>query len=222
MVRRLRSARLCTWPPLPPWGPHISPPRPSWSSPPNVTQKIGLLAVGAILVAAATVAGGTDEDVAAVTAPTPTASATAFASPSVAPTISPAADPTSTPDPLAGTVIEVVDGDTIRVELPRGIETVRIIGIDTPEVVHPTEPEACFGAEATAFAKDTLEGETVTLEPDPTQDERDRYDRLLAHVLVSNTLYATEAIAAGYGIHYVNEQPSVHADELDAAAVTAR
>ena len=119
-------------------------------------------------------------------------------------------------------MVEVVDGDTVRVELPTGIETVRIIGIDTPEVVHPTEPEACFGAEATAFAKDTLDGQAVTLELDPTQDERDRYDRLLAHVHVGDTLYAAEAIAAGYGIHYVYERPSIHAAELDAAAETAR
>ena len=122
-----------------------------------------------------------------------------------------------TPAPLAGTVVEVVDGDTVRVELPSGVETVRIIGIDTPEVVHPTEPEACFGAEATAFAKETLDGQAVTLELDPTQDERDRFDRLLAHVHVGDTLYAAEAIAAGYGIHYVYERPSIHAAELDAA-----
>ena len=127
-----------------------------------------------------------------------------------------------TPAPLAGTVVEVVDGDTVRVELPSGLETVRIIGIDTPEVVHPTEPEACYGAEATAFAKRTLDGQPVTLELDPTQDERDRYDRLLAHVHVGDGLYAADAIAAGYGIHYVYERPSIHAAELDAAADAAR
>ena len=192
-------------------------------------KKIGLFAVGAIIVAAAAVAGGADQDVAAVTGPTPsptlTASASESPSPSVAPTTSPTTDPTPTleptPAPLAGTVVEVVDGDTVRVELPTGIETVRIIGIDTPEVVHPSQPEACFGAEASAFAKDTLDGQAVTLELDPTQDERDRYDRLLAHVHVGDSLYAAEAIAAGYGIHYVYERPSIHADELDAAAETA-
>ena len=84
------------------------------------------------------------------------------------------------------------------------------------------EPEACFGKEASAFAHDTLDGQAVTLELDPTQDERDRYDRLLAHVHVGDTLYAAEAIAAGYGIHYVYERPSIHAAELDAAADTAR
>ena len=191
-------------------------------------RKIGLIAVGAIIVAAAAVAGGTDQGVAAETGGTPSATIgpSAPVSPTAAPTTSPTTEPTPTveptPAPLAGTVVEVVDGDTIRVELPSGIETVRIIGIDTPEVVRPTEPEACYGAEASAFAKEALDGQAVTLELDPTQDERDRYDRLLAHVFVGDELYAAEAIAGGYGIHYVYEDPSVHAAELDAAADGAR
>ena len=213
--------------PSPPRGPlSISPSRPEFRRRMS-RKKIGMLAVAAVLVAAAAVAGGTDLGVEAVVAHTDPDRVglrvavaldcadhvthhghNAFAG----------ADPC----PLAGTVVEVVDGDTIRVELPSGIETVRIIGIDTPEVVHPTEPEACFGNEASAFAHDTLDGQAVTLELDPTQDERDRYDRLLAHVHVGDTLYAAEAIAAGYGIHYVYERPSIHAAELDAAADTAR
>jgi len=189
-------------------------------------EKIGLFAAGAIIVAATAVAGGTDEGIASVIVPTPTLTASASESPSGAPPVSPTSDPTptleSTPAPLAGTVVEVVDGDTVRVELPSGVETVRITGIDTPEVVHPSEPEACFGAEATAFAKDTLDGQAVTLELDPTQDERDRYDRLLAHVHVGDTLYAVEAVAAGYGIHYVYKRPSIHTEVLDTAADKAR
>ena len=191
-------------------------------------KKIGLIAVGAIIVAAAAVAGGTDQDVTADTGETQSATAAPSApvSPSVAPTTPPTTEPTPTleptPAPLAGTVVEVVDGDTIRVELPSGIETIRIIGIDTPEVVHPSEPEACYGAEASAFAKEALDGQAVTLELDPTQDERDRYNRLLAHVFIGEKLYAAEAIAGGFGIHYIYEDPSVHAAELDAAADAAR
>ena len=60
-------------------------------------------------------------------APSPTESVPSPTSPTSAASLSPV--------PLAGTVVEVVDGDTIRVELPTGVETVRIIGIDTPEVV---------------------------------------------------------------------------------------
>jgi micrococcal nuclease len=189
-------------------------------------KKIGLLVVAAIVVAAAAVAGGNDQDAAAVIwpVPSPTVTPAAVESPasSVAPTQPSITDPTPTLAPLAGRVVDVVDGDTIRVELPSGVETVRIIGIDTPEVVAPDRPEACFGREATAFATDLLDGEDVTLETDPTQDERDRYDRLLAHVYLGDELYAAQAIAGGYGIHYIYEVPSSHAAELDAAADTAR
>ena len=87
---------------------------------------------------------------------------------------------------------------------------------------HPSQPEACLGAEATAFATRTLDGKAVTLELDPTQDERDRYDRLLAHVWVEGVLYATEAIDQGFGIHYIYDDPSVHAAEFNSAAEAAR
>ena len=200
-------------------------------------KKIGLFAAGAVILIAAVANPGTSPDAAALADPTPAVSATAAAvspsatasptaiptpSPTMAPTVAPTLTPAPTPAPLAGTVVEVVDGDTVRVELATGLETVRIIGIDTPEVHHPSQPEACFGAEATAFAREALAGQPVTLELDPTQDERDRYDRLLAHVHVGDALYAAEAIAAGYGIHYVYERPSVHASELAAAADAAR
>jgi micrococcal nuclease len=195
-------------------------------------KKIGLLAAAAVIVVAAAVGSGADQDVAVVSGATPSQTATATASVSVSPspatastpspTTAPSPTPKPTPAPLAGTVIEVVDGDTVRVELSTGIETVRIIGIDTPEVVHPSKPEGCFGAEASAFAKATLDGQAVTLELDPTQDKRDRFDRLLAHVRVGDALYASEAIAGGYGIHYVYDRPSIHASELDAAETEAR
>ena len=141
LVRRLHSESLCTWPRLPRGATYHSPSRLELHRRMS-RKKIGLFAAAAVIVVAAVAAGGSDQDVAA-TEPTPTlaASASASPSPSVAPTASPTSDPTPTleptPAPLAGTVVEVVDGDTIRVELPTGIETVRIIGIDTPEVVHP-------------------------------------------------------------------------------------
>ena len=190
--------------------------------------KISLLAAGAVIVVVAAACGGTAANAASATEPTSTASPTAIAlaSPSSTPvastsaTVSPTAAPT--PELLAGTVVEVVDGDTIHVQLPSGVEKVRIIGIDTPETVDPNRPASCFGPEATAFAKETLAGKPVTLELDPTQDRRDRFDRLLAHVHVGDALYAAEAIAGGYGIHYIYEVPSIHAAELAAAEASAK
>ena len=208
-------------------------------------KRLALVVAGTLIVTAALIGGSPDEGTATTASPTapspmaadsqlptpnPPASATPGApSPAVPTTPTPTAEPTPSEAPsappvvaLSGTVSEVVDGDTVRVELATGRETVRIIGIDTPEVVHPSQPEACFGAEATAFATRTLEGQPVSLELDPSQDERDRYDRLLAHVWVGDVLYASEAIGGGFGIHYIYEDPSVHAVEFGAAADAAR
>jgi micrococcal nuclease len=84
---------------------------------------------------------------------------------------------------LSGTVSGTVDGDTIRVA-SRGVETpVRLIGIDTPETRHPSEPVQCFGPQASARTARLLPvGRRVRLVTDHTQDVRDRYGRLLAYV----------------------------------------
>jgi micrococcal nuclease len=83
---------------------------------------------------------------------------------------------------LQGQVTRVVDGDTIVVR-SRGFETtVRLIGIDTPETRHPSEPVGCFGPQASARTSALLPaGRRVRLVTDGTQDARDRYGRLLAY-----------------------------------------
>ena len=84
---------------------------------------------------------------------------------------------------LSGTVSDVVDGDTVKVVV-RGFETpVRLLGIDTPETRDPRKPVQCFGPQASARTARLLPvGRRVRLVTDPTQDERDRYARLLAYV----------------------------------------
>jgi micrococcal nuclease len=80
------------------------------------------------------------------------------------------------------TVVEVVDGDTIVVDVGGRTEPVRLIGIDTPEVfVDAGEEPECFGPEASAFTAELLPpGTVVRLERDVVG--RDDYDRLLAYV----------------------------------------
>ena len=58
-------------------------------------------------------------------------------------------------------VIRVVDGDTLEVEIAGQVETVRLIGVDTPETVHPQKPVEHFGKEASAFTKRMAGGKTV-------------------------------------------------------------
>lgn len=80
---------------------------------------------------------------------------------------------------LGLTVSRVIDGDTI--ELSNG-DTVRYIGVDTPETRHPRKGLECFGKEATAFNKEIVLGKPVRLEQDVSAT--DRFGRILAYVFV--------------------------------------
>src|SRR4051794_37603279 len=81
------------------------------------------------------------------------------------------------------TVARVIDGDTVDVQFDDGSrERVRLIGIDTPEVVAPRKPVHCFGREASAYAHTLLDGQAVTVEADRSQGTRDRYGRLLGYL----------------------------------------
>jgi micrococcal nuclease len=80
-----------------------------------------------------------------------------------------------------GVVTEVVDGDTVVVRLAGRTETVRLLGVDTPETHHPSRPVECYGPEAATHTASRLAGQRVRLEYDV--ETRDRYGRLLAYVL---------------------------------------
>lgn len=102
-------------------------------------------------------------------------------------------------------VTEVVDGDTIRVNMNGHPETVRFIGIDTPETHHPNKAVQCFGQAAADYTKRVLGASTVRLESDPLNTNRDRYDRLLRYVyLPDGTLVNAKIIEDGYGFSYTS------------------
>jgi len=77
-------------------------------------------------------------------------------------------------------VTKVVDGDTIEVLIEAKLYKLRMIGIDTPETVHPSKPKGCFGKEASNEVKKLLTGKHVILEKDVS--ETDKYNRLLRYV----------------------------------------
>jgi micrococcal nuclease len=84
---------------------------------------------------------------------------------------------------LSVKVTRVVDGDTIDVALPGGDEdTVRYIGIDTPETVKPGTPVQCGGPRAHEANEGLVGGRTVRLRFDA--ERRDVYGRLLAYVFL--------------------------------------
>ena len=104
----------------------------------------------------------------------------------------------SSGDTLSATVTDVVDGDTVDVRYQNGTtDTVRLLGVDTPEVYGEHDPtefegvpdtkagEQCLGEagdDASAYAKNALSGEQVTLVLDDQADKRGDYGRLLAYV----------------------------------------
>jgi len=104
-------------------------------------------------------------------------------------------------------VVRVIDGDTIKVDIAGKIETVRLIGIDAPEIAHPHHPQDdYFGPEAAQYAKQLLENQLVYLIPDPMQSNRDKYDRLLRYVFLEDgTLVNAKLVAEGYAYNYIYE-----------------
>ncbi|KKQ29079.1 MAG: hypothetical protein A3H17_00045 [Candidatus Levybacteria bacterium RIFCSPLOWO2_12_FULL_37_14] len=99
-------------------------------------------------------------------------------------------------------VIRVVDGDTIEVNLNGKKETVRLIGIDSPEVLDERKPAQCFGKEASSKAKEILTGKTIILESDSTQGNRDEYGRLLRYVFLNDLNLNKFIISEGYAREY--------------------
>jgi micrococcal nuclease len=116
-------------------------------------------------------------------------------------------------------VINVVDGDTVDVQLEDGTtERIRLIGIDTPEVVDPHSPVECFGREASAHAHELLDGQAVSIELDPSQGERDIDGRLLAYVwLPDGRNFGEVMIADGFAHEYTDGQPYAYVDAFRAA-----
>lgn len=99
-------------------------------------------------------------------------------------------------------VVRVVDGDTLEVRLRSGASrTVRLLGIDTPEVFDTVE---CGGKKASASMRRlTPRGTRVVLVSDPTQDKVDRYGRLLRYVMKSGRDMNRAQVNRGWARVYV-------------------
>lgn len=98
-------------------------------------------------------------------------------------------------------VLRVVDGDTIEIELYGKSEKVRLVGVDTPETVHPHKKMQYYGVEASNYAKKMLTGREVELEFE--SNPRDKYDRLLAYVWIDGVNFDLELIRLGYARAYL-------------------
>lgn len=118
------------------------------------------------------------------------------------------------------TVIEVVDGDTVEVVRAGSRDLVRLLGVDTPETVHPDRPVECYGPEAKAFTTARLAGRSVRLEFDAVR--RDQFGRLLAFVHVDGERFNDVLLREGYAELLVIPPNGLHGRSLLWAEMEAR
>jgi micrococcal nuclease len=135
-------------------------------------------------------------------------------------TASPSPSPSSS-TPESGVTVrvtDVVDGDTVDVRFPDGAEdTVRLLGVDTPEVHVENDPaefegvpeteagRSCLrrhGEAASAFAVDRLADRRVRLRFDAAAGRRGGYDRLLAYVVVDGASFNAALLERGHARLY--------------------
>ena len=118
-------------------------------------------------------------------------------------------------------VSRVLDGDTVEISPAiDGVEEVRLIGVDTPETVDPTEGIEPYGPQASAFAKRELSGRRVGLEFD--RERVDQYGRLLAYVHAGGSMFNEELLKKGYAQAYPYPPNTAHAAQFAAAQRKAR
>ena len=120
-----------------------------------------------------------------------------------------------------GTVVRVIDGDTLVAVVAGEETTIRLLNIDTPETKHPDLPVQCLGPEATDFLAERLPaGTEIELEYD--EERLDRYDRTLAGVYESGSLVNAEIAAEGLGVPVYFEPNDRFLPEVEEAAATAQ
>lgn len=172
---------------------------------------------------------------------TPSLIATDTVTSSSTPTVTPSATATATPQPTepngerTATVLRVVDGDTLKVRLDNGTEdTIRLLGVDTPEVHSENTPEEwegvpnseagkeCLrqaGHEASDWMKTQVGGETIRFTFDENEGKRGYYGRLLAYVYFDDRHLNYQLITRGDARVYdstFEKRSSFYAAESDA------
>lgn len=187
----------------------------------------------------------------ATATPSPTATPTRTATPTATPTSTPTATPTATPTPtptttatptptatpesepsvpseISGgdarqaTVTRVIDGDTVEVEFQNDeTDTIRLIGVDTPETTlsrtDPAEFEGIpttqagkdhlynWGQRASDFATEQLSGQEIRVVTDGEGDRRGSFGRLLAYIYTDGENFNRQLLDQGYARLYDSE-----------------
>jgi micrococcal nuclease len=120
-------------------------------------------------------------------------------------------------------VIHITDGDTIIISKDGVDERIRLLGIDTPETNSTRGDVECYGKEASEKTTSLLNGQSVSIETDPTQAQRDRYGRTLAYVsLPDGTLINKILVEGGYAKEYTYDAPYVYQSDFRSAEKIAK
>ena len=102
-------------------------------------------------------------------------------------------------------------------------ETLRFLGINTPEVDGGYRKGECFGPEASAETKRLLTGQNIRIQGDTSQSERDKYGRLLVYVyLEDGTNINEELIKNGFAREYTYARPYAYQKEFKLVEDEAR
>ena len=120
-------------------------------------------------------------------------------------------------------VVKVIDGDTIVVDISGKKETLRLIGIDAPEIGGNSSKNKCFGKEAEEFAKNILSDASIELEEDESQNDRDKYGRLLRYIILKDgSNFNKTLIREGLAKEYTYKTPYKYQKEFKNAETEAR
>ena len=120
-------------------------------------------------------------------------------------------------------VIKVIDGDTVSINISGEKKTLRLVGVDTPETVHPNKPVECFGIEASNYTKELLSDEIISIEYDSSQGEVDKYGRTLVYIILPDGRNFNEVlIKEGYAYEYTYDNSYKYQKEFKDAEIYAK
>jgi micrococcal nuclease len=107
------------------------------------------------------------------------------------------------PEQIPITLLETIDGDTIKARVNGKVETIRYLLVDTPE---SKKPGMCVQPFAEEAFQRVREGRlSLEMEEGPT---RDTYNRLLAYVYVDGQSVQETLIKEGYArVAYIMDPP---------------
>lgn len=106
-------------------------------------------------------------------------------------------------NPWEYTITSVIDWDTFRIKYKGKTQSVRLLGIDTPEssIVRYGKAE-CYGKEAKKYLKTLINKKTVKLVPDSVAPSRDKFGRRLAYVYLDDMLVNQYMLTKWYAREY--------------------